>query len=417
MTDCSEKFSPQLLQAWLDELSRQVSAFGALFETGIERQQLGGYYHTSREICQQPFTWLDTANRVAHYRDQLVTVLKESGVRDKLGSLVLTGSGSSLFVGECLSLVLQRALQVPVSPVSAGLVLTHSELALPPGEHCLVVSFGRSGDSPESKTALDLLLETKRQSRHLIITCNHRGELATRYQDDSRVFVLVLDDATCDRSLVMTSSFTNMVWAARALGMIESLDEYQEMTGTLAQLGKGILLNHSQALAEICRSDFTSAMYLGSGASLGAARESALKMLEMTAGHVSTSAETYLGVRHGPLTAVLPTTLVVCFLSGERLVRAYELDLIRELSQKKLGMRKVILGEDVPAELMLDGDVILECPGLNLAGDDNVPVLHTLIGQLLAFFRCLSLGLKPDLPSASGIIRRVVGDFTIYRRT
>ena len=416
MTDRSQRLSSQLLQTWFEEVSQQVSALGVLFSPAIEQQQLRGYYHTLREICQQPFTWLDTANRVANHRDELQALLKDSGIRDGRGSLVLTGSGSSYFAGECLNLVLQQALQVPVLPVPAGLILTHTELALPPGENGLVVSFGRSGDSPESRTALDLLLETKRQHRHLIVTCNHSGKLATRYQGDSRILVLLLDDATCDRSLVMTSSFTNMVWAARALGMIESLNEYHETTGKLAQVGKEILLRHSQALAEVCRSEFTSAIYLGSGASFGAARESALKMLEMTAGQVSTSAETYLGVRHGPLTAVLPTTLVVCFLSGERLVRAYELDLIRELSQKKLGMRKVILGEDVPTDLMLEGDMILECPSLNQAGDENAPVLHTLVGQLLAFFRCLSLGLKPDLPSA-GVIRRVVGDFTIHRRS
>jgi tagatose-6-phosphate ketose/aldose isomerase len=416
MAERPQRLSSQLLQTWFDEISEQVSVFGVLFNPAIQQQQLRGYYHTLREICQQPFTWLDTADRVANYRDELQALLRDSGIGDRRGSLVLTGSGSSLYVGECLNLVLQQALRVPVMPVPAGLILTHTEQALPPGETGLVVSFGRSGDSPESSAALDLLLKTKRQHRHLVVTCNHSGKLATRYQGDSRILVLLLDDATCDRSLVMTSSFTNMVWAARALGMIESLNEYHETTGKLAQVGKEILLRHSHALAEVCRSEFTSAIYLGSGASFGAARESALKMLEMTAGQVSTSAETFLGVRHGPLTAVLPTTLIVCFLSGERLVRAYELDLIRELSQKNLGMRKVILGEDVPTDLMLEGDMILECPSLNQAGDENATVLYTVVGQLLAFFRCLSLGLKPDLPSA-GVIRRVVDDFTIHRRS
>jgi len=158
-------------------------------------------------------------------------------------------------------------------------------------------------------------------------------------------------------------------------------------------------------------------LYLGSGVRLGSARESALKMLEMTAGQVMTFAETYLGVRHGPLAAVQSDTLIVCFLSSEPLVRAYELDLIRELTRKNLGMRKVIVGEQVPLDVGQPQDHVIEYgPGVGL-GDATLPMLDVLVGQLLAFFRCLSLGLRPDSPSHEDIINRVVGHFAIHRRT
>jgi tagatose-6-phosphate ketose/aldose isomerase len=138
-------------------------------------------------------------------------------------------------------------------------------------------------------------------------------------------------------------------------------------------------------------------------------------MLEMTAGRVFTMPETYLGLRHGPMSAIHPDTLVVCFLASHPLTRAYEADLIRELAAKGLAGRKMILGEAIPADLVSPGDVALECLGMSAAGDSNVPVLDVIAGQLLAFFRCLAEGLKPDSPSEANVISRVVNGFTLYR--
>jgi tagatose-6-phosphate ketose/aldose isomerase len=138
-------------------------------------------------------------------------------------------------------------------------------------------------------------------------------------------------------------------------------------------------------------------------------------MLEMTAGRVVTFAETYLGVRHGPLAAVQSDTLIVCFLSSESVVRAYELDLIRELSGKNLGMRKLIVGERVPIDIAQPQDQVIDCNIGTEIGDAALPMLDVLVGQLLAFSRCLSLGLRPDSPSREDIISRVVGYFAIHR--
>jgi tagatose-6-phosphate ketose/aldose isomerase len=138
-------------------------------------------------------------------------------------------------------------------------------------------------------------------------------------------------------------------------------------------------------------------------------------MLEMTAGRVFTMPETYLGLRHGPMSAIHPDTLVVCFLASDPMTRAYECDLIRELTAKGLGWRKLILGENIPADLLSGGDVALECPGMATAGDQNVTVLDVIAGQLLAFFRCLAEGLKPDSPSDANVISRVVNGFALYR--
>lgn len=406
--------SPQAVDSWLSDLGAQAPEFAAL-QRKLKGSGKAGYYHTLREICQQPLTWVDTADRVGKNLSRLQAILAESGLRSKKGSLTLTGSGSSLYAGECVGLTLQQELGVPVHVLPAGLILTHSHAVLPPSPARLVVSLARSGDSPESTAVVDVLDKVSPGVRHLAITCNRNGRLASFRRDDPAFVTLVLDDATCDRSLVMTSSFSNLVWAGRSLGLLQSPGLYQEKTEVLVGAAKRLLANESGDIAALGRQAFRSALFLGSGVRYGSARESALKMLEMSAGQVATLAETYLGVRHGPLAAVHSDTLIVCFLSSEPLVRAYEVDLIRELSEKRLGMRKVIVGEQVPLEIGHPRDKVIEC-GAGL-GDATLPILDTLVGQLLAFFHCLTLGLQPDSPSREDVIHRVVSQFAIHPRS
>ena len=373
-----------------------------------EEQQKAGYFHTLREILQQPATWLGTWQELAPLADGLSQTV--AGVR----TLVLTGSGSSEYAGECVRLPLQNSLSIPVETIDGGMLLTHGGKAIGPGRPGLMVSLARSGDSPESAGAISLILETEPAIRHLIVTCNAKGRLATTYGDDPRVRVIVLADETNDRSLAMTSSFTNMVLAAGFLGMLRTPDRYLAVIEGLSLKAEEILLGQFDTLAGLARRDFGRVVYLGTGPRLGAARESALKMLEMTAGRVWSACESYMGLRHGPMSAVHADTLTVCFLSSDPLARAYECDLIRELNDKQLGMAKLIFGEDIPRDLARDGDVAIDLPGLAQLGDDHLPVLDVLVGQLLALFRCLKEGLQPDSPSNDGVISRVVQEFRLH---
>jgi tagatose-6-phosphate ketose/aldose isomerase len=115
--------------------------------------------------------------------------------------------------------------------------------------------------------------------------------------------------------------------------------------------------------------------------------------------------------------AVDDHALVVSYLSRDPVVRAYEADLVRELNRKELGARKVLVGADVPDDLAGPGDVVVDVPGLAAVDDDDATVLDVLVGQVLAFFRCLAVGLRPDSPSNDGVISRVVESFAIHRRT
>lgn len=382
--------------------------FRELFASPESEQRKQGYFHTLREILQQPDTWMDTCERM------LGSAAIVSRAAEGIRMLALTGSGSSQFAGDCVSLVLQNEMRIAAGAVGGGALLTHGASVLPPDRPGLMVSLARSGNSPESVAAVSFMLESEPQLRHLVITCNKDGKLATAYPGDPRVQAIVLDDRTNDRSLVMTSSFTDMTLAARSLGMIQTPDRYRLLCGRLARACAALLEGRLEPLAAAAESGFARAVFLGSGSRWGAARECALKMLEMTAGRIGTLYDTYLGLRHGPMSYIHDDTLVVCFLSSNPALRAYEADLMRELDRKRLGLAKLIFGEQVPDDLVRKGDTVIECPGLAEIGDENAPVLDVVVGQLLATARCLAEGLRPDSPSEGGVINRVVESFPLH---
>jgi tagatose-6-phosphate ketose/aldose isomerase len=393
----------------VDKKTKVNDGLAALRARPAAQQQAAGYADTLREVLQQPATWRGTA-----------ALLREPAVRERLARalsprpshIVLTGSGSSMYIGECLAPTLQEGLGIPAQAIAAGTLLTHWRGVLPPGEG-LLVSLARSGESPESCGVVDRVLADAPAWRHLVITCNANGKLATRYNHDPRVTVLVLDERTNDRSLVMTSSFTNLLVAGSGL-LLDSADVLTEhAVAALAAVVEHLFDAQADALAELASRNVEAAVYLGSGGGIGAAHEAALKMVEMTGGKVITMAETFLGLRHGPMSSIRPTTLIVGLLSADPAVRGYELDLLRELDRKQLGLAKLVVGEGIPADVLRPGDVAIELAGLGHHGELPSLLAGVVAGQLLAFFRCLHLGERPDAPS-QGVLTRVVQAFTLH---
>jgi tagatose-6-phosphate ketose/aldose isomerase len=395
-------------QSWLNSLAQAQPRIAKILSASQEQQKHAGYSHTLHEIFQQPSTWLITAERMITACNELSSFLSDSE------TVVLTGSGSSEFVGHCVRAPLQHDLGTLVEVISGGNLLAYGSQVLPPVRPGVVVSVGRSGDSPESVGAVERLLHSDANIQHLFITCNRQGALATNFCGRENVQVIALDDATNDRSLVMTSSFTNLTLAARFLGFLKAPDRYRLLCEKLSPIAEKLLRDYCGALGSVAHQGFKRVVFLGNSSRLGAARESALKVLEMTAGAVPSLYESYLGLRHGPMSFVDSETLIVCFLSSDTVLRAYESDLIRELDQKKLGMRKVVVGENIPRDLISGKDTAVECPGLGSICDDDTPVIHVIVGQLLGFFRCLEEGLHPDAPSKSGVITRVVPGFKLH---
>jgi tagatose-6-phosphate ketose/aldose isomerase len=391
-----------------ERLSVGNSRLAELLRSDSQTRDRLGYGHTLREICQQPVTWADTARSLVPQKLLVSDLLRECK------AIAFTGSGSSEYAGACLHLGLRQELGLPVDSVPAALILTQPGAALPALRPALLVSLARSGDSPESCAAVRMYLRTEPEVRHLVITCNPNGRLALENADDPRVGVILLDERTNDRGLAMTSSFTNMVLAGGFLSGVRCPERYVEKVDRLAAIAEMILATTAGELAKFAAAPFQKAVFLGSGSAFGAAREGALKMLELTAGRITTMSETPLGLRHGPMSWVDHDTAIVCFLSSDPVVRKYECDLLQELDEKQIGVRRVIVGDAIPFEVITPTTTPVECPGLAFVGDSHAQPVYVLTAQLLAFFRSLEERLRPDTPSETGVISRVVREFRIY---
>ena len=340
--------------------------------------------NTHAEIVQQQSLWEDSVRRV-----------RAAGVRG-VSAPILTGAGTSAYAALAIEGGWPGARAVP----STDLFLDFERYLQPGG---VVVSLARSGDSPESVAVVDKIQQAIPAVRHVAIVCHQEGKLA-RWPG---VEAIRLDPRTNDRSVVMTSSFTNLVVAGMTLA------RPQEVEAALPSLSAGWehrLPEFERRAERMAAQPPGRAVALASAPLMGAAREAALKLLESTAGRVAVLAETYLGLRHGPMTFVEPDSVVLCFLSSDADRRRYELDLVRELRAKGLG-RLVALGCAEGEAGLFDEVVSTEASGLP---DDLRTPAEIVFPQLLAYRLSLRLGLDPDSPSPDGVINRVVQGVTIY---
>ncbi|QBE65827.1 SIS domain-containing protein [Pseudoduganella lutea] len=375
---------------------------------GVERLDAAGAGLTAREIAQQPAVWPEIEALVAGQRAALDAFLGPLLARGDL-RIVLTGAGTSAFIGECLAPALlgagRRAEAVPTTDLVSG-----PQQFLQPKVPTLLVSFGRSGSSPESVAAVALADQLVDEVHHLVITCNPDGELCRMAQGRANVHAIVLPDATHDRGFAMTTSFTSMLLAAAsAFGVVAP--------GAIAApsaAAAGVLETMPPLLQALVARGFRRVVYLGSNALRGLAREASLKLLELTDGQVVALFDSPLGFRHGPKTIVDSDTLVVVLLSNDGQARRYDLDLLRELRNDGRAGYVLALSGRAEAEL---GDGCVALRGVEEAGDLALALPYIVFCQAYALLQSLALGLRPDTPSVSGTVNRVVRGVTIYPLT
>jgi tagatose-6-phosphate ketose/aldose isomerase len=268
------------------------------------------------------------------------------------------------------------------------------------------VSFARSGGSPESVAAVEVAERALDRVYHLVITCNAEGALAKRMASARNACVLVLPDATNDRAFAMTSSFTCMVLvAALAFGVIPA-----SRAAALARAGEAALPCAQALAATLAAQGFERVVYLGSNALQSLAAESALKMLELTDGRTVAVSQSVLGFRHGPKTIVNARTAVIVFVSNDPYTRAYDLDLLEELSREARAGAIVAVGADGGA----GNYERLELAGTRDFTDLELALIDVIPAQSFGLAQSLRFGLTPDNPNVSGVVSRVVQGVTIH---
>lgn len=391
-----------------------MTALPKLLDLSTAERESLGVVHTLREILQQPQTWRRTYQKVVGSSQRIEAFLTSAGVgADRPLNVLLVGAGTSDYIGKSVCALLQKEWNCNVQAVPSTDLLTNMEDHVLADTDYLWISFSRSGDSSEGVAVLEQALATYPRIKHFIITCNRNGRMA-RLGERSNVFSFVLDDEVNDRGLAMTSSFSNMVITAQALAHYRTLATYGSIVENLATSGSTILPVAMSLCERLVKEKFSRVCFLGTGPLKGAAIESGLKVIELTGGRVVGLTESFLGLRHGPLSAVDRDTLVVGFLSADHRRRAFELDLLREICDKKLTEKCLVVTPSAGKNGLdsFPNTLSLELP--DEITDLYLPPLFVLVGQLLGLFASLREGLRPDEPSPHGAISRVVSHVTIY---
>ena len=358
---------------------------------------------TRREILQQPETLRATQALLRMRQRAIDAFLTPLLARDDL-RIILTGAGTSAFIGESLAPWLSVTMDRRVEAIPTTDIVSAPHLHLRADVPTLVVSCGRSGSSPESVAAVELVDALVGSAHHLVVTCNADGELARR--TGANTHVVVLPEATHDRAYAMTSSFTAMMFAV--LSIFTGIDTMDERAEAIANAVAETVATAEPQMGALAGRDFDRVVYLGSGLFKGLAREAALKLLELTDGALVTAFDTALGFRHGPKTIITDRTLVVVFVSNDSLTRGYDLDIIEELRGD--GQSGAVLAISAQP---IDGEA-LQVPSLARAADVDLLFPYIVPAQLFGLEASLRLGLAPDLPNPSGTVSRVVQGVRIH---
>lgn len=365
---------------------------------------------TAEEIAQQPATWRKTILQMRAIQSELRAFIGQVTAQPDF-EVVLTGAGTSEYVGNALKPALYLPLGGHVQSFGTTDIVASPHTYLSPDKPTLLVSFARSGNSPESVGAVAAADSICENVRHLFITCNQDGALAKAAAGRDNCFSIVLTPETHDRSFAMTSSFTNMYLAA----MLAFLPWEEDALEAACRATERFLTATAPALRTLIDGfAFQRIVYLGTDVLRGIAQESALKILELTAGKVAALHDTPMGFRHGPKSIVDDSTLTVLYLSDLPETRRYEMDLLRELHRQKQGNRILAVSNGRDQEVAALCDCYIALESASALPNRLLALMYIVVAQCLGLYRSLSLGVTPDNPCPTGEVNRVVKGVTIY---
>lgn len=365
---------------------------------------------TEEEIRQQPGSWIRALAHIDCIRQAIDSFLAPLSGKNDL-RIILTGAGTSAFIGDIIAPWLSRHTGKNFTAVAATDLVTNPLDYLNADRPLLLISFGRSGNSPESIATIDLANQFVTGCHHLVLSCNEAGSLYQHVRDSDNAFALLMPAETHDRGFAMTSSGTTMMASCLAVfapDIINSrtfrdvADRCQAILHSLGDFSGGVF----------GRKPWKRVVCLGSGGLQAVAREAALKVLELTAGKVAAFYDSPTGFRHGPKSLVDAETLVVLFVSSHPYTRQYDLDLLTELRCDGQAMRVVAISAGRDGIVEAGAHILL--PRAREFIDIEQAFCFLIYAQVFALTESLHHGNMPDTPCASGTVNRVVKGVVIH---
>lgn len=367
-------------------------------------------YNTYKEILQQPKMWLKTLDYVRTHQLE-IKAFTEKHLREGY-QIVLTGAGTSAYIGDALEPALFTTGFRGARAIATTDIITNPQMFFDKESKVLLISFARSGNSPESVGAIKTVEKVAGKVAHIFITCNKDGELAHTKGDN--ILCILLPPETNDLSLAMTSSYSTMMLCCSMIANIARIDQDAPLIEEVASCVEKAMAQYEPAIEALTRRDFKRAIFLGSGPLKGVAEECRLKLQELTDGAVMCAFDSFLGFRHGPKAVVKGDSLLVYLVSPNPAVRRYEMDLIRQVKANNNVTGTLVACFQKPE---LEEDAYDLCVELGIR--PSMPacygcVAYAFVGQMLGMFKSVNMGLCPDTPSVSGNISRVVEGVTLY---
>lgn len=368
---------------------------------------------TTREIYQQPDVWREAFEFYQAKREEIAAFLQEIADKHDYIKVILTGAGTSAYVGDTLLPYFKEVYDERkwnFNAIATTDIVANPATYLKKDVATVLVSFARSGNSPESVATVDLAKSLVDELYQVTITCAADGKLALQAHGDDRNLLLLQPAVSNDAGFAMTSSFTSMMLTALLVFDPTEFAVKSERFEVVSSLAHKVL-DKSEDVKELVDLDFNRVIYLGAGPFFGLAHEAQLKILELTAGQVATMYESPVGFRHGPKSLINDNTVVLVFGTTTDYTRKYDLDLVREVAGDQIA-RRVVLLSDQAFGLENVKEVALGCGGV--LNDIYRVFPYIVYAQLFALLTSLKVENKPDTPSPTGTVNRVVQGVIIH---
>lgn len=379
-----------------------------------ERLKELGAEITAREIGQQPDLWREVLINYATKKEEIKEYLKTIETKHEKVKVIFSGAGSSAFVGDTIEAYLNQKnedTKWEFEAIATTDIVATPEKYLQKEIPTLLVSFARSGNSPESVATIDLAQQYIDELYQLTITCAAEGKLAVAAEGDDRNLVLLQPEKSNDAGFAMTGSFTSMMLTALLVFDTSSDEDKLNWANSAIEMSEQMLADE-EVINSVVELDFDRVVYLGQGGFFGLAHEAQLKLLELTAGRITTLYETPLGFRHGPKSFVNEKTVIIQFNSNNDYTRKYDTDLLNEVFHDKIAAK--VLALSVGENVAVDADQFWFDEKYRELPDAYLSFPYVVFAQLFSLAASIKTGVQPDNPSPAGTVNRVVQGVIIH---
>ncbi|NFL83765.1 SIS domain-containing protein [Clostridium botulinum] len=384
-----------------------------IFGKTIEELEKLKAINTSKEIMQQPDLWKETYKIIYDKRDEIKLFLKKNISTNT--RIILTGAGTSDYVGQTALLELRSKINARIEAIATTDLVSNPKEYIEKDTQTILISYARSGNSPESVGAYDLFEKDITNISQVVITCNEDGELAKKAIINNNNLVLFMPAESNDKGFAMTSSFSCMLLATILMFDIDNIENNKIFVDIVSEQGENILKNKWNDICDLVNYECNRVVYLGSGILKALSQEMALKSLELTSGKIVTIFESVMGFRHGPKSIINDNTLIIIMNSIDKYTNLYDLDLINEIYNDSGNHKLAVISYEKNEKLKGICDKCIEING------SNIPEIYTvfnyiLYGQMFGLFNSIKLKISPDNPRPDGTVNRVVKGVHIHEQ-